>query len=102
MSRLNAILLVVLIGCAFGVVNAQHEARRLFVALEKEQAREKQLEIEYGQLQIEQSTWSTHARVERIAARSLGMRVPEAAKIRTVLLPEPGSPAAANAAPGQQ
>ena len=50
MARLNLVLLLIAIGCALGVVTAQHHARKLFVALEKEHERTKQLEIEYGQL----------------------------------------------------
>ena len=74
MARLNLLLLAVAIACALGTVAAQHQARKLFVVLEKEQERSKQLEIEFGQLQLEASTWSMQARVERIAASKLGMR----------------------------
>jgi cell division protein FtsL len=73
MSRLNAILLLVAIGCALGVVTSQHQARKLFVALEKERERSKQIEVEYSQLQLEASTWGMQGRVEKIAAARLGM-----------------------------
>ena len=52
----------------------QHHARKLFVALEKEHERTKQLEVEYGQLQLEASTWGMQGRVEKIAVAQLGMR----------------------------
>lgn len=74
MAKLNLLLLLIAIGCALGVVTAQHHARKLFVALEKEHERTKQLEIEYGQLQLEASTWGMQGRVEKIAATQLGMR----------------------------
>jgi cell division protein FtsL len=74
MAKLNLILLLIAIGCALGVVTAQHHARKLFVALEKEHERTKQLEIEYGQLQLEASTWGMQGRVEKIAVAQLGMR----------------------------
>lgn len=84
MVRLNLILLAILIGCALALVTSQHRARKLYVELQKEQDLAKQLDVEWGQLQLEQSTWAMHARVEKIAANALGMRVPPAARIQVV------------------
>ena len=81
MTRLNLLLLVLLAACALGIVTSQHQARRLFGELEREQERSRQLGVEYGQLQLEASTWAVHARVERIASRQLHMRVPEAKRL---------------------
>ena len=78
MTRLNLILLLALTSCALGLVTSQHRARKLFGELEQEQERSRQLGVEYGQLQLEASTWAVHARVERIAGRQLRMRVPDA------------------------
>jgi cell division protein FtsL len=94
MTRLNIVLLAILIACALGLISAQHQARKLFTELAKVQGEEKQLEVEWGQLQLEQSTWATHARVEKLATQALDMRVPEAAKIRTVNLEAAAAPAA--------
>ena len=74
MFKLNIVLLVIAIGCALGTVTSQHHARKLFVNLEKEHERSKQLDIEYGQLQLEVSTWGMQARVEKIAITQLNMR----------------------------
>jgi cell division protein FtsL len=84
MVRLNLILLAMLIGCALALITSQHRARKLYVDLQKEQDLAKQLDVEWGQLQLEQSTWAMHARVEKIAANALGMRVPPAARIQVV------------------
>jgi cell division protein FtsL len=84
MTRLNLILLGILIACALMLVTSQHQARKLYVELQKEQELAKQFEIEWGQLQLEQSTWAMHARIEKIAARNLGMRVPAASRIQVV------------------
>ena len=78
MLRFNMILLLVLVVCALGVVTSQHRARKLFQALEAEQERARQLDIEYGQLQLEMSTWATHPRIEKIARERLRMVVPDA------------------------
>ena len=78
MERLNAILLVVVILCALSLVTSRHQARKMFVDLEREQARARAYEIEYGQLQIEQSTWAMPARVEKVARDQLRMQMPDA------------------------
>jgi len=84
MTRLNLVLFGVLIACALTLVTSQHQARKLYVELQKEQELARQFEIEWGQLQLEQSTWAMHARIEKIAARSLGMRVPPTSRIQVV------------------
>jgi len=88
MTRLNLLLLVLLAACALGIVTSQHQARRFFGELEREQERSRQLGVEYGQLQLEASTWAVHARVERIASRQLHMRVPDAKRLQIVRLKE--------------
>ena len=76
MIRLNAMLFAVLVACALALVTSQHQARRLFVQLQDEQQRGRDLEIEFGQLQLEQSTWAMQSRIEQVASKKLGMRVP--------------------------
>ena len=87
MVKLNLILLVVLIACALGVVTSQHKARKHFVELQQQQELARQLDIEWGQLQLEQSTWAMHARIEKIAGGYLQMRAPSAARIQVVVPP---------------
>jgi cell division protein FtsL len=84
MTRANLVLLGILIACALAVVTSQHQGRKLYVELQKEQELAKQLDVEWGQLQLEQSTWATHSRIEKIAGRELGMRVPTAARTQIV------------------
>ncbi len=81
MLRLNLLLLLAAVFCALGVVTSQHQARKLFQALESEQDRARQLEVEFGQLQLELSTWATSPRIEKIARDKLKMRTPEASRI---------------------
>ena len=76
MAKLNLLLLAVLVACALGLVTSQHKSRKLFSELEREQARARELDVEYGQLQLEASTWGLHRRVEKLAA-GLGMRAPD-------------------------
>lgn len=81
MPRGNLALIVVLMICALSVITAQHRARRLFQSLEAEQQRARALDEEYGQLQLELSTWAVQLRIERVAADRLKMRVPEQSRV---------------------
>ena len=78
MVRFNMILLLIAVVCALGAVTSQHRARKLFQDLEGEQERVRKLDIEYGQLQLELSTWANHPRIEKIARDRLHMVTPDA------------------------
>jgi cell division protein FtsL len=90
MAKLNLLLLIVLTLCALGLVTSQHQARKQFTALEREQARASQLDVEFGQLQLEARTWAVHARVERLARERLRMRTPDAKRIQVLEVPAAG------------
>jgi cell division protein FtsL len=66
---------------ALAAVYAKHESRRLFTELQALTAERDRLAVEWGQLQIEQSAWSTHARVEQLAREEMNMRDPAADQI---------------------
>ena len=95
MTKLNLILLAFLLTSALATVASTNYARKLFVALEHGQAEQKRIEVEWGQLQLEQSTWAKHALVESLAAKQLGMKVADAA--RTLFVTSPRTPAVAPA-----
>ena len=84
MAKLNLLLLAVLVACALGLVTSQHKARKLFSDLEREHNRARELDVEYGQLQLEASTWGLHSRVEKIATGTLGMRAVDPRRVRIV------------------
>ena len=69
-------LLLVVIATAMAVVYARHESRALFIALEGLEGDRDELNFEWGRLQLEQSAWSTHGRVEEIAGGKLNMVMP--------------------------
>lgn len=81
MIKLNIILFLILIVCGLGIVTARHEARKIFMVQEKEQKLTEQLNTEWDQLQLEQSTLAMHARVEKIARKQLDMVNPPAESI---------------------
>lgn len=84
MLRVNLLLLAIVLASALGGVASQHKARKLFTDLEREQERMRQLEVEWGQLQLEQSTWAAHSRVEKVARDRLHMKPPAAGQILVV------------------
>jgi len=86
-ARLNlaiAVLWVAVLASSLGVVFAKHEARSKFNELQKLTKARDDLDIEWGQLQLEQSTWATHGRVERVARDELRMVIPQAGDLRIV------------------
>jgi len=92
-AKLNLLLLAVLVACALGLVTSQHRSRKLFSDFEREQARARELDIEYGRLQLEASTWGLHQRVEKIARSALGLRAPDPRRVRIVPAIVPPEPA---------
>jgi len=87
MTRVNLLLLAVLIVCALSLVTSRHQSRRLFVELERAQGDARAYETEYGQLQLEQSTWGMPGRVEKIAREQLRMQLPSASRTELVAMP---------------
>ncbi len=79
-----AILWVGALGSAAGAIYCKHRAREMFIQLEQLNARRDNLEIDWGQLQLEQSSWSTQAFVERVATSKLHMAMPPTKEIEIV------------------
>ena len=78
---------VVCVVSAIALVYTKHESRKLFVELEGLTHQRDELNIEWGQLQIEQSTWATHARIEKVATHDLSLVRPEATEIYVIKRP---------------
>jgi cell division protein FtsL len=72
-GRIHLLIAGLLVLCALSLVNAQYQARSLFIELERAQAQARQLDIEWAQLQLDQSTLGKHARIEANARRDLNM-----------------------------
>jgi cell division protein FtsL len=72
-GRLNFLLTAALMLCALSLVNSQYRSRQLFIELERAQTLARQLDIEWAQLQFDQSTLGKHARIEANARRDLNM-----------------------------
>jgi len=75
-----------------GVIGAKHRARQLFIELEQLNREQDRLQIDWGRLQIEQSTWATHSRIEGLARERLQLTEPRDEQLVVVVEPVPGTP----------
>lgn len=81
---LTVVFSLVCVMSAIAMIYTKHESRKLFVELEQLTTERDELNIEWGQLQIEQSTWATHARIERVAAEELSLVRPKSTEIYVI------------------
>ncbi len=72
-----AFMLAAVLGSAVGVVYSKHQSRKYFVELQGQNEARDELNVEWGRLQLEQSTWATHGRIERSAREKLHMALPK-------------------------
>ncbi len=75
------LLLVVVIASAMGVAWSRHESRKLFNQLQQLEGERDAMNVEWGQLQLEQSTYTTHGKIESAARDRLGMKIPGAQQV---------------------
>jgi cell division protein FtsL len=86
-SLLVFVFAVVCVLSAIALVYTKHESRKLFMELEGLTTHRDELNIEWGQLQIEQSTWAQHARIEQVATEDLSLVRPETTEIFVIERP---------------
>jgi len=86
-SILVFVFALVCVLSAIALVYTKHESRKLFVELEQLTQERDELNIEWGQLQIEQSTWAQHARIEQVAADDLSLVRPQTTEIFVIERP---------------
>jgi cell division protein FtsL len=74
MTRINLVLLLLLLASSLYLVKTSYESRRLFAAIDRAKVEERQLEIEFKRLDAERQAQGTNARVEKVARDKLQMR----------------------------
>ena len=72
-GKINVVLTALLVGCALSVVNARYQRNHLFIDQEKLLQQQRQLEVDWAQLQLDQSTLGKNERIEQIARSQLDM-----------------------------
>lgn len=75
---------MVVTASAVWTVMAEHESRRLFVELEELRREQDRLQSDWWRLQLEQSTWATHARIESTARDRLELAEPTQERVRII------------------
>ena len=86
--RLTLLALWLLVmASAVGVVWSKQQSRNQFVELQRLEKERDQLDTEWGQLRLEQSTWVTYGRIEKIARDELRMLVPQPNQVHLVEQP---------------
>ncbi|HMM46850.1 MAG TPA: cell division protein FtsL [Thiobacillaceae bacterium] len=88
MSRLDALLAIVVVACALALIQAQHRSRTYFMELERLKKEAHGLDEQWGQLKLEQGTWANPARVDLLARTRLGLVAPTPERIRIEALPD--------------
>ncbi|MBL4827185.1 MAG: cell division protein FtsL [Spongiibacteraceae bacterium] len=78
------VLLLFVIISALGVVFSSYKSRQLFSDVQQQYAQTLALDEQWGRLLLEQSTWSSHSRIEQLAKTKLSMMVPDPAAIIVV------------------
>jgi cell division protein FtsL len=74
MAKVNAVLIAILMTCALLLVTSQHRARKMFIELERSQSMARKHEVEWNQLQLEQTQLAKHSRIDAVARRDLKMQ----------------------------
>ena len=78
------VLLVLVVASALGVVHSSYKSRQLFAELQQLKRESIHMEEEWGRLLLEQSTWASPSRIERVAKSELHMVVPDSGSIVVV------------------
>jgi cell division protein FtsL len=97
MTKVNAVLIAMLLTCALLLVTSQHRARKAFIDLERAQQMARKHEVEWSRLQLEQSQLAKHSRIDAVARRDLRMQ--PVSPDRTLYVNAPAGSGASAAAP---
>jgi cell division protein FtsL len=81
---INGLLLSVVMISAFANIYSTHACRGLYSKLQDLESAQWYLHEDYGRLLLEQSTWASHHRVEKVARTSLQMQAPDLAHFKVV------------------
>jgi len=68
-----SLIFIAVLSSAIMLVYSKHQSRKMFVELQGLKHQVDELNTEWGQLQLEQSAWSGHGRIEQVARERLSM-----------------------------
>jgi cell division protein FtsL len=79
-----AVLVLMIVVSAFATIHSTHACRALYTQLQELESSQWYLQEDYGRLLLEQSTWASHYRVEKVARGDLGMSAPNLEHFKVV------------------
>jgi cell division protein FtsL len=74
MGKFHGVVVGLLLLCALLLVTSQHRARKAFIDLGRAQAAARKLDVEWNQLQLEQTRLAKHSLIDAVARRDLHMQ----------------------------
>jgi len=95
MTRLSIVLLAAVLATAIYLVRVQYASRQLVTEIDRATALARALETEKSDLEVEKQAQATSLRVEQMAQRRLGMRMPTPAITEYVNVPASAAQGAA-------
>ena len=93
MTRVNIVLIALLMVSCLVLVRTAYESRRVFTELDRARQERAQLEAEFKRLDVERQAQGTHLRVEKVAREKLRMRTASPAVTAYVFDPAPSGAA---------
>ncbi|WP_043526787.1 cell division protein FtsL [Litchfieldella xinjiangensis] len=81
---LVSLLTLLVLASATAAVTASHLTREQYARLQQLEREQNQLQTEWGQLLLEESAWSSPARIERLAVERLEMRLPDINEVEVI------------------
>ncbi|MCU7904627.1 MAG: cell division protein FtsL [Candidatus Thiodiazotropha sp. (ex Epidulcina cf. delphinae)] len=78
---LFGLLIAAVLASAVAVVYSKYLSRKHFAALQELHAEQERIAIEWGRLQLEESTLATHSEVEKRARDGLKMHLPAVSEV---------------------
>lgn len=81
LTGITMVFLMLVMLSALAIVYVKYDARLMFNQLQKELREQDRLGIEWSRLQLEQNTWSSNSRIERLARTKLNLQAPKPEQI---------------------
>ena len=81
---LNAAVVLLILASTFAVIHTTHHCRAMYARLQELESSQWYLQEDYSRLLLEQSTWASHHRVEKVARSDLDMQAPDLAQFKVV------------------
>ena len=85
-SVIVCLLLTLVVMSGVATVYVKHLSRSLFVDLQTLEHQQDKMQIEWGKLELEESTWASHDRITTVAAEQLGLFMPPGDSVEVVNL----------------